>query len=286
MIKEHHDISTEKQYTAQDIANLFNLSPVTVRQYTSLGKIHASISSDEGVRYTEADVEAFRAARADWNANTQGREKSQTGKSKKPSPQELPHVHETVLPPTPVSPPEGINEALLLQDVIAQVFTFLAAHQLPTSIQSFREIPASVRMWEITVAGGQEVRVIVEHEQVTILSDAYLHALEESNAHLKKQMHDTEMTLALLRKKRENRTLTEYAEPLTVQIEPCQEGVLITCQAFPIASREKTEEEAIAAFRRLLWGYTAWLSKHLATLSTPLRAQFEQLRALLLENEE
>jgi len=284
VIKDHETISsTEQGYTAQEVAAMFAISPTTLRQYTSKGKIHASLPYDAGLRFSEADITAFRDARAGMNGNI--REKKQNTSA---APQTLPHLQETVPLPAPslVSPPEGVNEALLLQEVIAHVFTFLSDHQLQASIQALREIPATVRMWEITVADGQVVQVIAERGQVTVLAHAYLHALEEANAQMNSRVHDAEMTLAFLRKKRENRVLHEYAEALSVQIEPCAEGVLVTCSTFPIAAREKSEEEALAAFRRLLWGYTAWLRNHLATLSPALRVQFEQLKALLLENGE
>lgn len=177
---------------------------------------------------------------------------------------------------------EKPNDGKLLQDILSSTFSFLAEHSFAITFQSIEEVDAALRLW-IVKTPDTTLNIVASGQQVTVLSEVYQKQLEEKSATLSQQLRKSETTLAILREKKREVILKEYAHDLSVWIEPRSDGFLVWCDRFPFSAMEKSEEEAFAAFRRTLWGYTCWLRNHQEKLTAEMKTQFEALKGLLVE---
>lgn len=188
----------------------------------------------------------------------------------------------TILPVKVEKPVEKQNDGKLLQDILSSTFSFLAEHHFAITFQSIEEVDVALRLW-IVKTPDTTLNIVASGTQVTVLSEAYQKQLEEKSAALSQQLRKSETTLAILREKKREVILKEYAHDLSVWIEPRPDGFLVWCDRFPFSAIEKSEEEALAAFRRALWGYTCWLRNHQEKLTPEMKTQFEALKVLLVE---
>jgi hypothetical protein len=203
-------------------------------------------------------------------------------KQEQVSPVKVPQEEVLSLPAKTEKPVEKQNDGKLLQDILSSTFSFLAEHQFAITFQSIEEVDVALRLW-IVKTPDTTLNIVASGAQVTVLSEAYQKQLEEKSAALSQQLRKSETTLAILREKKREVILKEYAHDLSVWIEPRPDGFLVWCERFPFSAIEKTEEDALAAFRRVLWGYTCWLRNHQEKLTVEMKTQFEALKGLLVE---
>jgi hypothetical protein len=197
----------------------------------------------------------------------------------------------------PVIPPmqeKRMDDSQLLSKVVSSVFAFLGEHHLSMSMQSLQEVIEQLRLWEVRTPECA-LQVVATGNTVTVLADDYQRQLEEKVQSLSSRLREAETKLAYLRQKPQGKVLMEYAHPLPVLIEARTEGFLVWCEpvkvgevivVFPFAAKGKTEEEALAAFRRTLHGYCWWLRTHEKELVNGMKDQFVALRGLLMEEQE
>jgi len=195
---------------------------------------------------------------------------------------------EQVIDPTPLpanveKPTEKPNDGILLQNILLSTFNFLAEHSFSISIKSLEEVEADFRHWLVKTP-DTTLDIVASGEQITILSQKYQRQLEEQVDCLNVQLKRAETTLSLLRQKKKE-VLLPYAYDLPVWVEQRHESVLVYCDLFPFSSMGKNEQEALAAFKRVLKGYCWQLHTHEKELTVDLRAQLDTLKELLVEDD-
>lgn len=203
------------------------------------------------------------------------------------SSQQVTEVHPPpmVEPVKQLEPPKEVkkhDDGPLLQHVLTSVFSFLSQHSFPVGLRSLEEVDAHLRLWVVKTP-ETNLSVVASGDEVTVLSQEYQARLEARVEKLEQELRSKEKILATLRGKPKEVVLHEYSQPLIVVIEPRTEGYVARCEVFPFAGSGESEEDALAAFRRVLWGYTKWLRLHLEKLSPELKTQFELLKELLVE---
>ncbi len=209
--------------------------------------------------------------------------KSQLGNGPRKKPAEV-AVQEKQ--PVPVAHPvrrEAPDDSTLLPRAITSLFQFLSDHHLSNDVRSIQKVVEHLHIWEVQTA-NTPVQIVIAGERVTVLADEYQRELEAQVQELRSHLREAETRLSYYTRKAQERVLTEYHYPLTVLVESHVDGFLVWSKQFPFAARGQTEGEALAAFRRMIWGYASWLRTHERELANGMREQFGMLKNLLVED--
>jgi hypothetical protein len=262
----------EKTYTIKEAAQLIGVGAHVVYGAKDCGLIPARKDANGGYFLTEEDIERVRKSRdATLKSTTEG------------APVEVKPV-ELPLPAKVERPQQARpNDSALLQNILTSTFAFLAEHSFSIGIQSLEEVEATFRHWLVKTP-DTTLDIVATGEQITVLAERYQKELEAKLASLTEQLRKAETTLGLLRQKKRE-VLLPYAYDLPVWIEQRHESVLVWCDLFPFSAFGKDEQEAIAAFKFTLKGYTRELHIHEKELKPDKKAQFETLKELLVEDD-